>query len=155
MLIFVGVAAWFDIRKRRIPNWLSIAGLVIGLIWAVFFASDSAASSPGLAFVIGFGVMLVLYLFKGVGGGDVKLLAGFSLLAGYPGIIYYLFFSSLAAVALMMTPLAWRGELLDRVREGVRLRKRADGEPPRAAVSTSFALALLIGVVWVFVMEAM
>lgn len=156
MLLFVAVAAWFDVRKKRIPNWLSLIGLAGGLLWAILFAGRAAyAGDPWLGFAIGFGAMLLLYFLKGVGAGDVKMLAGFGLLAGYPDIIYYLFFSSLASAVLMLVPLAWRGELWSWFRRGVRLGKRGPAEAEPTPVSTSYALGLLIGTVWVFVLEAL
>lgn len=152
LVVFVAAAAWYDVRGGRIPNWLSVAGFACGLAWAVGFAdAETESGGPLTAFAIGVGAMLVLYLFKGVGGGDVKLMAGFSLLAGYPGIIYCLFFGCLAAGALMLAPLAWRGELFARMRDGLRGRK---GDAAAKPVSVSFALALLIGVVWLLAMEA-
>lgn len=153
LVAFVAAAAVFDVRTGRIPNWLCVVGFAAGIAWTVFFAGAEGAVASALpAFAIGFGAVFILYLFKGVGGGDVKLMAGYSLLAGYPGIIYCLFFGCLAAGALMLAPLAWRGELLARIRNGLRRAKNRTAMQP---VSVSFAMALLIGLVWVLVMEAL
>ena len=33
--ILVAIAAIFDIRYRRIPNWLVLAGIIVGFAWNV------------------------------------------------------------------------------------------------------------------------
>lgn len=153
LIALAATAAVFDVRTGRIPNWICVAGFAVGLAWTAFFSGAAELSGGALpAFAIGFGAVLILYVFKGVGGGDVKLMAGFSLLAGFPGIIYCLFYGCLAAGALMIAPMAWRGELAARIRGGLRRGGSGSGLKP---ATVSFALALLIGVVWVLVMEAL
>ena len=78
-------AAVTDARTRRIPNWLTGGGIVIGLLvqalapvgvglfdyrWGGLGALQA---SFGLA--AGLGLFLPLYLLRAVGAGDVKLLA--------------------------------------------------------------------------------
>src|SRR3954447_20758819 len=68
-------AAWVDLRRRRIPNWLTAAILVAGFtqsLLPVHFASPGAAVA---GFGAGFGVGLVMFVLRAFGGGDVKLLA--------------------------------------------------------------------------------
>jgi len=31
LVVLVSIAGWIDIRSRRIPNWLTVAGVVAGL----------------------------------------------------------------------------------------------------------------------------
>lgn len=152
LLAFLAAAAFCDIRTRRIPNWLTVAAAIAGLLYAILLAPPEDESWFGLA--IGFGVMLLLYLIKGVGAGDVKMMVGVGLFAGYPAIIYFLFYSSLAALLIMLAPRAWRGELWASIKRSFRRAKpgEADGAGP-GPISGSFALALLIGVVWVWIME--
>ena len=67
-------AAW-DIRSRRIPNWLVGIGLLVALLLQC--ASHGVASGAWHwlgGFVTGFGLLIVFYLAGGVGAGDVKLM---------------------------------------------------------------------------------
>jgi len=81
--ILVGVAAMIDdLARRQIANWIPVAALVAGLGWqvgqsgwfGVLYALGGAAA--------GFAAFLIFYLMGGMGGGDVKLMAGFGALLG-------------------------------------------------------------------------
>ena len=81
--ILVGVAAAVDdLARRQIANWIPAAALAGGLGWQIgqhgwwgwLYALGGAAA--------GFGVFLIFYLLGGMGGGDIKLMAGFGALLG-------------------------------------------------------------------------
>ncbi len=70
-------AAVLDVRSRRIPNWLVLAGAATGFAWQMFYP---ALVGGGLAFalkgmLVGFALLLPLYLLRAMGAGDVKLMA--------------------------------------------------------------------------------
>jgi len=162
LLLFLGVASYWDCRYRRIPNWLNATGFGVGAAVAlVVHAENGDTGSLLLGMVIAVTSLLLLYLGGGVGGGDVKLAFGFGLLSGYPDVVRYLFYGCLAALALVLGRLAWHGEV--RQQFGLLLRQRfrilAPGQaeqeaakPERSRAFTSFALALTLGVIWVWVL---
>ena len=71
------LAAVIDYRTYRIPNWLTAAGVVIGLGYSIGMPLNAPHgfiwSLSGL--VTGFALMLPLYLLRTMGAGDVKLVA--------------------------------------------------------------------------------
>ena len=68
------IAAWWDIRHRRIPNWLTLSGLVIA--FALRSAGGLGSVTAGiLGAALAFGLALPFFSVGGLGGGDVKLLA--------------------------------------------------------------------------------
>jgi prepilin peptidase CpaA len=83
LLVLVALAAgFFDLRERRVPNWLTLAALIAGI--AVNLA---LAHRPGLwTSLEGLGLALLiylpLYLLRGVGGGDLKLMAAIGAIVG-------------------------------------------------------------------------
>jgi prepilin peptidase CpaA len=98
------VAAAYDIGWRRIPNWVSLAGVVLG------FAANLALDGPrGLVTAVaGLGLAVAIYfplwMLHGVGAGDVKLMAAMGALVG-PGHWFLLMVVanlSGAAMGLMM-----------------------------------------------------
>jgi prepilin peptidase CpaA len=68
-------AALFDVRERRIPNWLTLTGLVVGIGLNSFLYETAglwmSLKGIGLAMLIYF----PLWLIRGMGAGDVKLMA--------------------------------------------------------------------------------
>ena len=82
LVLVVGIAAIFDVRFRRIPNWLVLTGVLLGLglnsfLWA-WAGLRLSLLGLGLAFVIYF----PLYLVRGMGAGDVKLMAALGSIVG-------------------------------------------------------------------------
>jgi prepilin peptidase CpaA len=82
LLILVTIAGGIDIRSRRIPNWLTVSGVVLGLALNGFLYGW-----PGVWFALkGLGLALLVYLpffaLRGMGAGDVKLMAAVGALIG-------------------------------------------------------------------------
>ena len=83
LVIAVGLAAVIeDLSRRRISNWTSGGAALAGLTLHFVQKGWLGAWHSLLGAAIGFGVFLVFYLLGGMGGGDVKLMAGFGALLG-------------------------------------------------------------------------
>jgi prepilin peptidase CpaA len=98
LAVLVILAAICDIRWRRIPNWLTLPGLVlgIGLSWFLEYPGvRSSLEGLGLAFAVYF----TLYLLRGMGAGDVKLMAAVGATAGMMNWLGILFLTSVAGAA--------------------------------------------------------
>jgi leader peptidase (prepilin peptidase)/N-methyltransferase len=86
-----GVLAWlvalsvFDIRSRRLPNFLTLPGAAVMLLGATLFGRGWAAVLGAVAL---FAVYLVVHLIAptGMGAGDVKLAIGLGALTGTFGM---------------------------------------------------------------------
>ena len=84
LLALLIAAALYDVRYRRIPNWLTVLGVVLGFVinWLIGLPEGGLLfAAEGLA--VGFGVYLALYLIRAMGAGDVKLMAAVGALVGY------------------------------------------------------------------------
>ncbi len=81
--IVVGMAAVIDdLARRHIANWIPAAALAGGFGWQIGRSGWQGALAALAGTVVGFAVFLIFYLLGGMGGGDVKLMAGFGALLG-------------------------------------------------------------------------
>ena len=84
LVLIVSTAAIYDLRYRRIPNWLVLVGLVLGIGLNTFLFElqglKQAALGLGLALLIYF----PLYALRAMGAGDAKLMAAVGSIVG-PG----------------------------------------------------------------------
>jgi len=82
LILIVIPAAVIDIRQRRIPNWLTGAGFLLGIGLNAFLNQGSGIlrsfEGAGLALLI----YLPLFILRGIGGGDVKLMVAVGAVAG-------------------------------------------------------------------------
>src|SRR5262252_9458769 len=70
-LAYVALATAWDVRSRRIPNWLSAAAL-IGALAVAPTSSGAGLRSAALGLVLGIMALIVPFLLGAVGAGDVK-----------------------------------------------------------------------------------
>jgi len=75
LIVLVIIAAVFDLKYRRIPNWLVLIGFVASLGFETLSNHGAGFSGWALGFAVGFGLFLPLYLMRAMGAGDVKLIA--------------------------------------------------------------------------------
>ena len=81
-----GAAVVEDLTRRRISNWTWGVALASGLVLHISQAGWRGAVTAGAGTLVGFTVFLIFYLLKGMGAGDLKLMAGFGSLLG-PSVI--------------------------------------------------------------------
>jgi prepilin peptidase CpaA len=75
------LAVWFDVREKRIPNWLTAGGLALALVVRATVGFDAlwaGMAGGGLGLALG----LALFAVGALGAGDGKLLATVGSLLG-------------------------------------------------------------------------
>lgn len=82
LLLLVAIAAVYDIRFRRIPNWLVLTGLLAGVGLNTFLQQWSGVRTSLLGIILAFLIYFPLYLLRGMGAGDVKLMAAIGAIVG-------------------------------------------------------------------------
>lgn len=119
LLLVLTVAVYMELKESRIPNWLTLSGMALGLLIAYIHGQPAFWASLG-GLVIGFGFLFIFYVFGGVGGGDVKLMGAAGALMGAelikPALFYTTFIGAFLAVMLVI----WRQDFWLRINQGFR-----------------------------------
>lgn len=110
---FLFLAIEQDVRRLRIPNWLTLGGLAAALALAL-----ATRGVPGLGHALagaGFAlvVLFVPFVVHWLGAGDVKAMMVLGALWGYELVLPTLFWVFLAGGALALALLVARGEVAD------------------------------------------
>ena len=161
LTVFVVVAAAvIDIRSRRIPNWLSlpylVAGVVVSAYWGGMTGLGSSIAGIGLATV----VVGILWYLRGMGMGDLKLLAAVGAWVGPGQLLLALVATGIAGGFLALGYALWHGsvgraldgtaELILRLPEkGFRPHRTIRLDNPHA-LKMPYAPAIAIGTIFSF-----
>lgn len=98
---------YYELSSRRIPNFITYAGIAAGLLIAVIWRRDELFNYLG-AFLFGFGLFYVFYLLGWIGGGDVKLMGMVGMLMGLGFLFSTLIYTTLAGGVIAFGVLVYR-----------------------------------------------
>ncbi len=84
LLVVVAIAGFYDLRFRRIPNWLVLIGLIVGIGLNSFLFEWAGLQRALLGMGLALLVYFPLYLLRAMGAGDAKLMAAVGSILG-PG----------------------------------------------------------------------
>jgi len=83
LLTVLIAAAVYDVRYRKIPNWISMGGVLLGFLINFLIGPPEGGLLFALkGFAAGFGLYMVLYVLRAMGAGDVKLMGAVGALVG-------------------------------------------------------------------------
>jgi len=80
-LILACLSAYFDWTKNKIPNWLTMPSMLIGLSGNFIFFGISGLKNSFLGLLLGF-LLFLLFAVRMIGAGDVKLYMALGALLG-------------------------------------------------------------------------
>lgn len=158
------VLCWMDIRSRRLPNALTLGGLAGGLVLAaVRYGADGfvdALTAAGVCVLI----LILPFLVRAAGGGDLKMLAACGTFVGLRGTLPLFVAMSFSGLLVALVMLVARQASAHRLKHIFRTLfdwryDRAAGKaalPPREDESgrIPFSLAIAAGTVITLALEA-
>jgi len=83
----LATAIYTDLRWSRIPNWLTFSAMGIGIVIHTWIGGLQGTLTSLAGLVVGMGLFLLLYAFKAIGAGDVKLMATIGSMVGPSGVL--------------------------------------------------------------------
>lgn len=98
IVALTATAAYTDIRRHRIPNWLTLPFFAAGWIYQGWSHGWGGLQDGMAGFALGFGTYFVLWMIAGGGGGDVKLMGAISVWLGFRLTLYVMIISTLLVV---------------------------------------------------------
>jgi prepilin peptidase CpaA len=102
------VAGWTDWRSRRIPNWLTVPALILGIGANTLAHGWTGAKESLLGAGLGLGLLLPFVLLRSLGGGDWKLVGALGAFLGPPRLILVLLATILVAGAMAVVLIVWK-----------------------------------------------
>src|SRR5579862_3705668 len=114
--LLAAVAGVTDWRWRRIPNWLTVSGLVLGIVANAVVGRWPGTRSALLGAALGLALLLPFVLVRSLGAGDWKLVGALGAFLGPQRLLAVLFVSVLVAGVMALMLIVWTR----RVRETMR-----------------------------------
>lgn len=103
--------AFLDIETRRIPNWLTVSSILVGLALHQTFGGWPGAGMAALAGLVGGAAFFLFFAVGGMGAGDIKMIAAVSLIAGFGNLVEVLVAIALAGGMFALVLALIRGRL--------------------------------------------
>jgi len=102
------VAGWTDWRSRRIPNWLTVPALFLGVGVNTLALGWVGTKEALLGAGLGLGLLLPFVLLRALGGGDWKLVGALGAFLGPPRLLEVLLVTVLIAGVMAVVIIVWK-----------------------------------------------
>jgi len=110
------IAGWTDWHWRRIPNWLTVPTLVVGLALSIWADGWLGARNSLLGAALGFVLLLPLALVRGLGMGDLKLTTALGAFLGPARLLDVLLVTVLLNGLIAIVMIIWKRRVLETLR---------------------------------------
>lgn len=112
VVLAVGVIACVtDVRTRKIPNVLTFGAAAGALVFHLVAGGLPALALSAAGWLVGLALFLPFFLLKGMGAGDVKLLAALGAWMGPMQVVWLALFTSLAGGVMALVVALSAGHL--------------------------------------------
>ncbi len=150
-----------DARSSRIPNWLTYTAFGLAMATRAIWGGWPALKQGLWGALLGGGVLFLFFLVRGMGAGDVKLMAAVSAWAGFHGAVEVLIASAFAGGGLALLYMVFYKRVVSTIRNLGALLKfhLTSGIRPHpelsiqntAAIRLPYGLAIAIGTIYVLI----
>ncbi len=110
-LLLIGISFYTDLFKGRIYNIVTLPALILGLILNSSGEGLDGLKSSVLGMGAGLSFFLPLFVIRGVGGGDIKLIAAIGSIKGPVFVFWAVLYSWVVAGIMSFFVLLWTKKL--------------------------------------------
>ena len=116
LVLSLGIATW-DLKSRRIPNYLTFGGALAGLGFQLGFHGLPGLLNGLEGLGLGFLLLLVPYLLGGMGAGDVKASAALGAWLGLQRAFVLFIYMGISGGLIILVVWLWQRRLLAGLRQ--------------------------------------
>jgi prepilin peptidase CpaA len=110
------IAGWTDFRSRRIPNWLTVPGFLVGVSVNVLAGGWAGLKTSLLGAGLGLLVLLPFVFLRSLGAGDWKLAGALGAFVGWEALANLLMGSVLVAGVMALGLVIYKRRLKETLR---------------------------------------
>ena len=115
------IAGWTDWRSRRIPNWLTVPGFLVGVLANVLASGRDGLKASLLGAGLGLLVLLPFVFLRSLGAGDWKLAGALGASVGWEAMVTLLMGSVFVAGIMALGLVIYKRRFLQTLRNIGRL----------------------------------
>ena len=116
LLLSLGIAAW-DLKSRRIPNYLTFGGALAGLGFQLGFYGLGGLLDGLAGLALGLVVLMLPYLLGGMGAGDVKAAAALGAWLGLERALLLFIYMAMSGGLIIVVVWLWQRRFLAGLRQ--------------------------------------
>jgi prepilin peptidase CpaA len=120
-LACASVGSVHDVRERRIPNFITLPCIALGLTIHLAFGGWAGLAESAVAGLIAGALFFLFFLAGGMGAGDVKLMAAVGCLAGFAPLKSLVAATVLAGAVFALAVAIYNGRLRETIRNVISL----------------------------------
>jgi prepilin peptidase CpaA len=109
--LLAAAAGLSDWRTRRIPNWLTVSGAVIGVAMCSLTRGWAGAKQSLLGLGLGLAILLPFVMIRSLGAGDWKLVGALGAFLGPRNLMAVLYVTLLVAGLMALVLIIWKGRV--------------------------------------------
>ena len=116
LLLSLGIAGW-DLKSRRIPNYLTFSGALAGLGFQLGVHGLPGLTNGLAGLGLGLILLMVPYLLGGMGAGDVKAAAALGAWLGLERTFLLFIYMAISGGLIILAVWLWQKRFLEGVRQ--------------------------------------
>jgi len=119
--LLAAIAGYTDWRSRRIPNWLTMPGFLLGILTNTLVGGWAGTKDSLLGAGLGLALLLPFVVIRALGAGDWKLVGALGAFLGPRPLMLVLIITILVNGVMALAMIVWKKRVAETARNFVRM----------------------------------